>query len=252
MKPIKTILSATLALTLLTTTSMANEETDHHWGYTGHNTPETWGALSSKYHTCSDGLNQSPINITHSILDSHHLPLNLAYTKGSNEVVNNGHTIQVNVDKGDTLILDGLTFELKQFHFHSPSENHINGKAFPLELHFVHVDSRDEIAVVSVMFEEGPENADLAKIWKVMPKNAGEKSPLKVEDIARNLIPEKQHYYRFNGSLTTPPCTEGVRWVVLEKTLSVSKAQVKAFQEVIHHPNNRPIQPLDARIIIEE
>jgi len=248
---LRTLLSAVTALTLLTGAALANEGKSS-WGYTGHDTPETWGALSPKYHACSDGLNQSPINITHSIVDSHHLPLNLDYKKGSHEVINNGHTIQVNVDVGDTLVLDGLTFELKQFHFHSPSENHIEGKAFPLEMHFVHIDTKGDIAVVSVMFEEGAENPDLAKIWKVMPKVAGGKSVLKVGDIASNLIPEKQHYYRFNGSLTTPPCTEGVRWVVLEKTLSISKAQIEAFQKVMHHANNRPIQPLDARIIIEE
>ncbi|NOR56777.1 MAG: carbonate dehydratase, partial [Sulfurovum sp.] len=205
----KTILSTVAALALLSGSALATEDKNHSWGYTGHDTPETWGALSPKYHACSDGLNQSPINITHSILDSHHLPLNLVYKKGSNEVINNGHTIQVNVDHGDILVLDGLTFELKQFHFHSPSENHIDGKAFPLEMHFVHVDTKGDIAVVSVMFEEGAENPDLAKIWKVMPKEVGGKSPLKVADIAANLIPEKQHYYRFNGSLTTPPCTEG-------------------------------------------
>jgi len=251
MKKLSTVLSTLTALALLTSSALASEGKSA-WGYTGHDTPETWGALSPKYHACSDGLNQSPINITHSIVDSHHLPLNLNYKKGSTEVINNGHTIQVNVDAGDTLILDGLTFELKQFHFHSPSENHIEGKAFPLEMHFVHLDKKGDIAVVSVMFEEGKENADLTKIWKVMPKVAGGKSVLKVGDIAANLIPEKQHYYRFNGSLTTPPCTEGVRWVVLEKTLTISKAQIEAFQKVMHHANNRPIQPLDARIIIEE
>lgn len=222
------------------------------WGYTGHNTPETWGHLSEKYHQCSDGLNQSPINITHSISDPNHAPLNLDYKKGSTEVVNNGHTIQVNVEPGDTLVVDGITFELKQFHFHSPSENHIKGKAFPLEAHFVHLDKNGNIAVVAVMFEEGAENKDLAKIWAKMPKKAGEKNTFKVADIAANLIPEKQHYYRFNGSLTTPPCTEGVRWFVIEKPLTISKAQVEKFQHVMHHPNNRPIQPLDARIIVEE
>ena len=222
------------------------------WGYTGHNTPETWGHLSEKYRLCSEGLNQSPINITHSISDPNHPPLNLDYKKGSKEVVNNGHTIQVNVDAGDKLVVDGITFELKQFHFHSPSENRINGKSFPLEAHFVHLDKDGNIAVVAVMFEEGTENKDLAKIWAKMPEKAGEKNELKVDDIAANLIPEKQHYYRFNGSLTTPPCTEGVRWFVLEKPLTISKEQIEKFQHVMHHPNNRPVQPLGARIIVEE
>ncbi len=248
----KKTLSLLAAAALMCSAVQANESGGSHWGYTGHNTPETWGHLSEKYHACSDGLNQSPINITHSVTDPKHAPLNLAYRQGSNEVVNNGHTIQVNVNPGDTLVVDGKTFELKQFHFHSPSENHINGKSFPLEAHFVHLDKDGNIAVVAVMFKEGAANRDLAKIWKVMPKKAGEKHALKVKDIAADLIPDKQHYYRFNGSLTTPPCTEGVRWFVLEKPLTVSKEQVEQFQHVMHHPNNRPVQPLDARVIVEE
>jgi len=247
----KQTLSILTAVTLLSGAALANEHGTSHWGYTGHNSPESWGHLSKKYHQCSDGLNQSPINITHSISDPDHAPLNLDYKKGSKEVVNNGHTIQVNVESGDTLVVDGKTFELKQFHFHSPSENHINGKTYPLEAHFVHLDKDGNIAVVAVMFVEGAENKDLAKIWKVMPKKEG-KVPLKVKDIAANLIPAKQHYYRFNGSLTTPPCTEGVRWFVIEKPLTISKEQIAEFQHVMHHPNNRPIQPLDARIIVEE
>jgi len=250
-KSIKILLSAVTTMALLSTAAMANEG-KNAWGYTGHNTPETWGTLSPKYHSCSEGINQSPINITSSISDSKHEPLNLEYKKGSNEVVNNGHTIQVNVDAGDTFVVDGITFDLKQFHFHSPSENRINGKAFPLEAHFVHLDKDGNIAVVAVMFEEGAENKDIAKIWEKMPKEAGGKSELKVGDIAANLIPEKQHYYRFNGSLTTPPCTEGVRWFVLEKPLTISKEQVEKFQHVMHHPNNRPVQPLGARVIVEE
>ncbi|SFV69260.1 Carbonic anhydrase [hydrothermal vent metagenome] len=248
----KKTLSLLAAAALMCAAAQANESGGSHWGYTGHNTPETWGHLSEKYHACSDGLNQSPINITHSVTDPKHAPLNLAYRQGSNEVVNNGHTIQVNVNPGDTLVIDGKTFELKQFHFHSPSENHINGKSFPLEAHFVHLDKDGNIAVVAVMFKEGAANRDLAKIWKVMPKKAGEKRVLKVKDIAADLIPDKQHYYRFNGSLTTPPCTEGVRWFVIEKPLTVSKEQVEQFRHVMHHPNNRPVQPLDARVIVEE
>ena len=247
----KKTLSVLAAAALMGSTAFAG---DHgaEWGYTGHNTPETWGHLSEKYHSCSEGLNQSPINITHSITDPNHEPLNLDYKKGSTEVVHNGHTVQVNVESGNKLVVDGITFELKQFHFHSPSENRINGKAFPLEAHFVHLDKDGNIAVVAVMFEEGAENKDLAKCWAKMPRKAGEKNELKVADIAANLIPEKQHYYRFNGSLTTPPCTEGVRWFVLEKPLTISKEQVEQFLNVMHHPNNRPVQPLDARVIIEE
>ena len=251
-KTFSILTSLSAAAVLLSVSALANEHGGSHWGYTGHNTPETWGHLSKKYHACSDGLNQSPINITHSISDPNHAPLNIDYKKGSTEVVNNGHTIQVNVEPGDVLKVDGDTFELKQFHFHSPSENHIKGKSFPLEAHFVHLDKDGNIAVVAVMFEEGKKNDDLAKIWAKMPKKEGEKAELKLPDIAQKLIPEKQHYYRFNGSLTTPPCTEGVRWFVIEKPLSISKEQVEQFQHVMHHPNNRPIQKTNARVVVGE
>ena len=246
------LLSAAALSALLGTSALANEGGKAHWGYTGHNTPDTWGQMSEKYHSCGDGLNQSPINITHSITDPNHDPLNLDYKKGSKEVVNNGHTIQVNVESGDVLKVDGDTFELKQFHFHSPSENHIKGKSFPLEAHFVHLDKDGNIAVVAVMFEEGKKNEEIAKVWEKMPEKAGEKAELKIADIAAKLIPEKQHYYRFNGSLTTPPCTEGVRWFVIEQPLTVSKEQVEKFQHVMHHPNNRPIQKTNARVVVEE
>jgi len=240
--------------TLLTSGfAFANEAKGHteHWGYTGHNTPEKWGMLSEKFRECGTGLNQSPINITHS-LKANLPPLAPNYSHSSKNIVDNGHTIQVNMEPGDTLKIDGTTFELKQFHFHSPSENHIDGKAYPLEAHFVHLDKDGNIAVVAVMFEEGAENQALKKIWKDMPQKSGEERELKLKGIAKALLPKDKHYYRFNGSLTTPPCTEGVRWFVLKQPLTVSEEQIKKFHDdTLHHDNNRPIQPLDARIIVE-
>jgi len=250
---IKQLLTLTAGVVLASGIAFANEEKAHseHWGYTGHNTPEKWGTLSEKFRECGVGLNQSPINITHS-LKANLPPLNPNYSHSSKSIVDNGHTIQVNMELGDTLTVDGITFELKQFHFHSPSENHIDGKAYPLEAHFVHLDKDGNIAVIAVMFEEGAENPVLKKIWKDMPQKIGEKKPLKLEGIAKALLPKDKHYYRFNGSLTTPPCTEGVRWFVLKQPLSVSKEQIKKFHDdTLHHDNNRPIQPLDARVIVE-
>ncbi len=196
------------------------------------------------------GKNQSPINITTS-LDAKLDAIAPSYTTASNAIVNNGHTIQVNVDGGSTLTVDGMTFELKQFHFHTPSENHIEGKSFPLEAHFVHLDKEGNIAVLALMFEEGEENKALAKVWEKMPKEAHEKSALVLSDISKALLPENKEYYRFNGSLTTPPCSEGVRWLVLKTPVSISKAQVEAFAHTMHHPNNRPIQATNARLIVK-
>ncbi len=264
MKIISTFISTVATLALLSSVSVA-EKAQHtvsattvqpvkkvkekaHWGYTGHGSPEKWAELSPDNKMCGVGKTQTPINITTS-LDADLEPLKISYTKDSKEILNNGHTVQVNIEAGNTMDVEGLSFELKQFHFHTPSENHIDGKSFPLEAHFVHIDKKGNIAVLALMFEEGKENKQLAKIWDNMPKNADEKSQLKLAHIASSLLPENKEYYRFAGSFTTPPCTEGVRWMVLKTPVTVSKAQVEKFLNIMHHPNNRPIQATNARVI---
>ncbi len=151
----------------------------------------------------------------------------------------------------NVIILHDMIFLLKQFHFHTPSENRIHGKSFPLEAHFVHIDKDGNIAVVAVMFEDGKENKSLAKIWDKMPIKEGKESKLNLKDIASELLPKNMAHYHFNGSLTTPPCTEGVRWIVLKNPVNVSKEQVTKFLNVMKHTNNRPIQPINARVIVE-
>lgn len=244
------LLAATLSLTF-TTASAEEHGKVTHWGYTGDVSSEHWGELSDKFKLCSTGKNQSPIDIK-SNFDVDLPKIKFNYTSKSTDVSNNGHTIQVDVASGSNIESDGKTFELKQFHFHTPSENKINGKSFPLEAHFVHrMPHENTYAVVAVMFEEGDANPVLEEIWNKMPKKAREKVILdKAIDYAK-LLPEDQDYYRFNGSFTTPPCTEGVYWHVMKKPLSASKAQIKKFLEVMHHPNNRDIQDIDARIIVE-
>jgi len=249
MKIISTILSTTVAITLFSSMAIANGN-NHHWGYTGHNSPESWAMLSPDNKMCGLGKNQSPINITttlHINLDE----LKIAYNGSSENIVNNGHTVQVNMGKDNTIILHDMIFQLKQFHFHTPSENRIHGKAFPLEAHFVHLDKDGNIAVVALMFQEGEENKELAKIWEKMPTKEGEKNELKLQKIASALLPKKMEHYHFNGSLTTPPCTEGVRWIVLKEPVTVSKEQVEKFLQTMHHANNRPVQPINARVIID-
>jgi carbonic anhydrase len=145
----------------------------------------------------------------------------------------------------------GRTFELKQFHFHSPSENTINGKHFPLEAHLVHADKDGNLAVVAVMFREGAANALLAKLWEKMPGKAGDKNALRAGVGVSQMLPAERDYYRFNGLLTTPPCSEGVWWLVIKKMATASKAQVEQFSRVIGHPNNRPVQPVNARVVLK-
>ncbi len=223
-----------------------------HWAYTGHGNPSQWGELSEKYKMCSDGKNQSPINIT--VTDSKDTDLKdiaFSYKADSNSVINNGHTVQVNIDAGSSIMIDGKAFELKQFHFHSPSENHIDGKSFPLEAHFVHVDKEGNIAVVALMFQEGEANAALEKVWSKLPLKAEEKATLTLSaDDVNALLPNTKEYYRFSGSLTTPPCSEGVRWFVMKKPVTISKEQVEKFTHTMHHANNRPIQKINARKVL--
>lgn len=219
-----------------------------HWSYSGSEGPSNWASLSKDFAAC-DGKNQSPINIEDPI-NAELAPIGFSYRKGGHEIINNGHTVQVNYEKGSSIKIDGETFNLLQFHFHAPSENNIKGKSYPLEAHFVHANSKSELAVVAVMFEEGKENRELAKAWEQMPLKAGDKSNLHSAVNAEALLPSSHKYYRFNGSLTTPPCSEGVRWFVMQESVSVSEKQLEEFHHALHEPNNRPIQAINARPVL--
>jgi len=221
------------------------------WGYTGEIGPERWGDLSPSYIMCKIGKNQSPIDISKEKTAKACLePLRLHFAADAKYVLNNGHTIKV-VTKGEGYFeVDGKRFYLKQFHFHAPSEHTIEGKHYPFEAHFVTADKEGNLAVIGVLFKVGKENPELAKIWSVMPQKVGEKKtlPYKVNPI--NLLPEERDYYYYSGSLTTPPCTEGVRWFVMKEPVELSKEQLELFRKVMGVDNNRPVQPLNARKVL--
>lgn len=219
------------------------------WGYSGSGAPEHWAQLSHDNFACS-GSNQSPINLT-GFIKSQLTPIVFDYQAGGDEIINNGHTVQVNYQPGSSIEVDGQRFKLLQFHFHAPSENHINGQSHPLEAHFVHADTNAHLAVVAVMFSEGVINQELQKAWAELPKHKGDKRGLAATLSATKLLPKSKSYYRFNGSLTTPPCSEGVRWLVMKQIVSASSSQIAAFAAVLHEPNNRPIQALNARMVLK-
>lgn len=219
-----------------------------HWSYSGEEGPENWAKLTPEYGACA-GKNQSPIDLT-GFIEADLKRLKVNYHANGNEIVNNGHTVQVNFGAGSWITLNDVRYDLKQFHFHAPSENLIEGKSFPMEGHLVHADKDGNLAVVAVMYVEGKENRVLAKAWPQMPKNAGDKAALAAPLNPRGLLPDNQDYYRFNGSLTTPPCTEGVRWLVMKAPVSASKEQIEEFAHVMHHPNNRPVQAVNARPVL--
>ena len=224
-----------------------------HWGYTGHGGPEHWGELSDDYKMCMLGKNQSPIDLrTDSAFKTELPPIIFSYHAGVSEIVDNGHTEEVDINPGSYIMLDGIKFELKQFHFHTPSENTINGRYYPLEAHFVHVDNAGNIAVLALMFEYGKKNETLERMWRKLPEKAGEKVGCSMTSAdVMALLPKDKSYYRFNGSLTTPPCSEGVRWLVLKTPVTVSEDQVQKFAKIMGHANNRPVQPLNARVILK-
>ena len=226
----------------------------HKWGYTGHEGPQHWGELDTSYKECALGKQQSPINITHEI-EIHKgelAPIDFHYDSATTNVLNNGHTIQVNMEDGSFIVVDEKKYFLKQFHFHTPSENEIEGKEFPLEAHLVHVAKDGTLAVVAILFEEGKENLVLEHTWSKMSEELNKKVQFHIpaKEITEFLLPHDRSYYRFMGSLTTPPCTEGVKWFVFKEYDTVSKEQVSKFLSVLHHTNNSPIQAIGERKVL--
>lgn len=221
-----------------------------HWGYDGDESPADWGRLAPEYALCAQGKNQSPVNID-GVADAKLPTLKFEYTTSITDVINNGHTIQANFAPGSFLTVGTRKFQLVQIHFHAPSENLVTGKQYPLEGHLVHQDAGGALAVVAVLFESGADQFAISQLWHQMPEHAGDSLPFGGTLTAMAFLPAHHDYYYFSGSLTTPPCSEGVSWMVLKQPVKVGDAQVRQFSAVMHHPNNRPVQPLNARIVVD-
>ncbi len=245
----KTVIGSVCAGLLMAGTAFASGH-GAQWGYTGHKAAEYWGDLSPAYAICKKGLNQSPIDITNTI-EANLPPLVFQYNTSTVDMIDNGHTVQVNYAPGSTLTVDGHTFQLIQFHFHTPSENAVDGNLYPMEAHLVHADAEGHLAVVAVFFEEGASNPLLDKLWPNMPTKVGETTTLADMSYDVNeMLPRDHSYYHFNGSLTTPPCSQGVYWFVLKTPATGSRAQFQKFHDVIGSDNNRPLQLRNARPVL--
>lgn len=245
----KFLITITAAALCIAGTAWASGQSGVHWGYSGDTGPTHWGDLAPEYAACRDGRSQSPVNLT-GMAETNLPAIAFSYDDVKLHIVNNGHTIKADYDDSSTIEVGGQTYQLLQFHFHSPSENTINGRSFPLEAHLVHADANGNLAVVAVMFEKGQGNPVVDKVWRYMPAKANatmDVSSLSVN--AAKMLPADRDYYAFEGSLTTPPCTEGVRWMVLKDTVQVSAEQIAKFQRTMHHDNNRPVQPLYGRTV---
>ena len=216
---------------------------DVHWGYEGDNGPEHWG---SNFPVCGTGKKQSPLNIVGPFEKSKDV-LSVDYKEGPLKILNNGHTIQVNVEPGSTLTINKETFDLLQFHFHRPSEEQVDGKNSAMVAHFVHKSKDGKLAVIGVMLNEGKDNAAIKTLWaNLPPKEGAEYLPEKVSFNPGSMLPKELGFYNYEGSLTTPPCTEGVQFYILKKPVDVSKDQVSKFPFKL---NARPVQSLNGRKI---
>ena len=240
------------ALAGLCWATQLSAEGEVHWTYSGETGPANWGSLSEEFAACRVGKNQSPIDIrTDKLLEARLPAISLEYRGDTTSIINNGHTLQVNVTGSNTLTAEGNTFMLSQFHFHSPSEHRIDGKAFPLEAHFVHTSDNGDIAVVGLLFRPGESNEDLRKFGEAAPEHAGETTPY-AGALADTLTMPTRHitsYYRYSGSLTTPPCSEGLRWYVIPVAATISQEQVDRYIALIGKDARGP-QPLNARIVL--
>jgi carbonic anhydrase len=217
------------------------------WAYNGDAGPTHWGALDTAFSTCATGTQQSPVDLRKVRL-AQLTPVKVDWERFTPTVINNGHTIQVNTDGKGSMVLDGTAYTLLQFHFHHYSEHTINGRHYPLEAHFVHQAEDGTLGVLAVFFREGQANPALQKIWDMAPLQVGERAARK-KFKPNALLPRDRRYFRYEGSLTTPPCTQSVHWVVFSQPLELSKAQLEAFSR-LYPDNYRPIQPINRRFIL--
>lgn len=220
-----------------------------HWSYGGEGGPDLWGELAPENRPCAIGGQQSPVDLTSPLPASIAPPAARWSPVNGAQVVNNGHTLQVNVAGPGGLKLDGKEYGLRQFHFHHPSEHTIEGKSFPLEIHFVHAAPDGDLAVIGVMVEAGAVNPALNPIWAVAPAKEGTAEAAGEIDLGA-FLPQETSGYRYEGSLTTPPCSETVHWTVMSAPITASTSQLAAFAQIFPW-NARPVQPLNRRFILK-
>ena len=247
MKTIALAVGAAFAAVVAAAPAFAADAHAPHWDYKD---AKKWGDLAKDFSTCKIGKEQSPIDISTKQVEKAALPaIKAAYKDAAGEIVNNGHTIQVNLNDAGSATVPSGEYQLLQFHFHGPSEEKIDGKNFPLVAHLVHRNAAGNLAVIGVLFKVGKENAALKDVFASMPAKEG-KAELKGKLNASAMLPANMGYYAFKGSLTTPPCSEGVAWQVLKTPVELSAAQLKAFTS-IYKMNARPVQPLNGRKVQE-
>jgi carbonic anhydrase len=239
--------SLAIVMTVWLVTTLHASGKGAHWGYEGHEGPAHWGEMSKDYQTCMAGEKQSPIDI--SAAETADLAaIEFHYAASHIDMVNNGHTIQVNYAGDSKVTVAGKTYTLLQFHFHSPSEHTINGKAADMVAHLVHQAEDGQLGVIGVLMNKGAENKTIASLWQHMPAKSGDHKKARLEINVADLLPADRSYFNYSGSLTTPPCSEGVNWMVLRQPVEVSAEQIAAFNKLFAR-SVRPVQSLNGRVV---
>jgi carbonic anhydrase len=226
------------------------EEAPHaaspHWAYEGE--AANWGELTPAFKVCQLGLEQSPIDLADAVA-AEPGGLDIAYQSMKLRIINNGHTIQINAAPGSACMIGGTSYELQQFHFHHPSEHLLSGKPFDLECHFVHRSAAGDLAVIGVFVRPGETNRALEPIWSAMPRQEGPERDAGTAVDPGTLMPAERGFYRYMGSLTTPPCTQGIVWTLFQQSIEASPEQIRQFA-TLYADNARPTQSHNRRFLL--
>ncbi len=233
-----------VAILLQSISSIAYAEESIHWSYVGRTGPDHWSKLDKAFEACSEGVKQSPIDLNHKTLVNDKAPIIFHYD--SHKVALKEYSIKVSNEPSKHIEIAGKTYKLIQFHFHMPSEHSVDNKTSDAELHFVHQDNDGNLAVVGVFIKEGKSNKLIKAIAETATKSNEAKYTLEDSNLM-SLLPENKEYFHYMGSLTTPPCTEGINWYVLKTPIEASKAEIMELKSTIQH-NSRPIQDAKGRV----
>ena len=245
------ILAATLIACAPVKGESSHADTSPHWTYEGEEGPEHWGDLDPAYKFCGTGKNQSPIDVTAPV-EQDLANIVFHYQPSEVNILNNGHTVQVNYDAGSYIELNGARYDVAQFHYHAPSEHAVDGKLFAAELHIVHKSADGSLAVVGILLDEGVQNDAYLPFTENLPAKESEATDAGVTINAADLLPAEQTSFRYSGSLTTPPCSEGVNWLLMTTPVEISTEQIEALTSLFEEGNNRPVQPLNDRPLTED
>ena len=218
-----------------------------HWSYAGSGGPADWGLMKPEFSTCAKGTRQSPIDIRSGVKDDLE-PIQIDYRPSGFSVVDNGHTIQVNVEGGNSIEVQGRRYDLLQFHFHRPSEERIDGRQFDMVAHLVHKDPEGRLAVVAVLLDRGSAHPLIQTVWNNLPLEKGTEMRVRTGLDMNHLLPADRRYFTYMGSLTTPPCSEGVLWLVMQQPVPLATDQINVFSR-LYPMNARPIQSASGRLI---